>query len=106
MILSSLAVLALSASAAVPSLNNLVHLHPHTAPVDNRVVLTLCNTAHTFRDVKIDGEIYTVQPNQLLNLRAPEGTKVYAGSLSSHARRGDVLLEITPRLQHQKIDLN
>ncbi len=106
MILSSLAVLTLSASAAVPSFNNLVHLHSRRASPDTRVVLTLFNSGHTFRDVKIDGKSYTVQPDHTLDLRAPEGTKVYADSLGSHAHRGDVLLEVTPRLQHQKIDLN
>lgn len=106
MILASLAVLAMSASAAAPSLNNLVHLHPHATRTDSRVVLTLYNTAHTFRDVRIDGKTYTVQPNHTLDLRAPEGTRIYADSLASHAHRGDILLEVTPKLNHQKIDLN
>ena len=82
MIYSSLAVLALSASlvtsasAAVPSLNNLVHLHPRPARTDSRVVLTLYNSGQTFRDVKIDGKSYTEPPNHFLDLRAPEGTRI------------------------------
>lgn len=106
MIYSSLAVFALSASAAVPSLANLVHLHPRTARVDNRVVLTLYNSGHSFRDVKIEGRSYTVRPDHTLDLRAPEGTRIYADSLTPHHHRGDVLLEVTPSLQNQKIDLN
>ena len=105
MIYSSLAVLAMSASAAVPSLANLVHLHPRAARVDNRVALTLYNTAFSFRDVKIDGRSYTVLPNHLLDLHAPEGTRIYADSLTSRYRRGDILLEVTSGLQNQKIDL-
>ena len=49
MIYSSLAVLALSASAVVNPLTNLIHLHPKPAQQDNRVSILLYNNGISFR---------------------------------------------------------
>ncbi len=66
MIYSSLAVLALSASAMVNPLTNLVHLHPRHAQPDTRITVVLQNNGINFGDVKIGGQIYSVQSHGLI----------------------------------------
>ncbi len=105
MILSSLAVLALSAASVMPHMN-VVHMHPRSAQTDNRISLTLVNTGVSFRDVKIGNETYTIQPRHSLFVKAPEGTVVYAGSTSFNHKRGDAILEVSPKLVNQKLDVN
>ena len=106
MIYTSLAVLAMSASAAISPLSSLVHLHPHRAQTDDRISLTLYNKAFSFRDITVDGHTYTVEPQHELWIKAPAGTAVYAASRSPTHRRGDLLLEVTSKLNKQMIDLN
>lgn len=106
MIYTSLAVLALSASAAVSPLSSLVHLHPRTRPADTRVSLTLINSNPSFRDVQVDGHTYTVEPQHTLMIKAPAGTLVYAASRSLLHRRGDTLLEVTPTLNGQRVKMD
>ena len=103
---TSLAVLAMSASAALSPLSNLIHLHPHVAQADNRVRVTLINNALSFRDVKVGDKTYTVEPKHLLTIKAPEGTVVYAASRSTFHKRGDQLLEVTGKVNQQTIELN
>jgi len=105
MIYTSLAVLALSASAAVSPLSKLVHLHPHSAQPDTRVSVTLHNDAPMFQDVKVDGHTYTVWSKQGLTIKAPAGTVVYADSSTGSHRRGEVLVTLTAQVDHQSIDL-
>jgi hypothetical protein len=105
MIYTSLAVLALSASAAVSPLSKLVHLHPHSAQMDTRVSVTLHNDAPVFQDVKIDGHSYTVWAHQGLIVKAPAGTVVYADSSTGAHHRGDVLVTLTAQVNQQSIDL-
>jgi hypothetical protein len=72
---------------------------------DARVYVTLVNKASWFRDVQIDGRSYTVLPNELLTVKAPVGTVVYAGSEFGKYRRGDALVELTPSLDHSRVNI-
>ena len=106
MIYSSLAVLALSASAAVNPFTHVVHMHPKAAQPDTRVSVVLYNSSVGFRDVKIDGHVYTVLSHNKLTIKAPAGTVIYADSRTPTYHRGDVMLEVTPQLDHQKVNLD
>ena len=104
MILTSLALAAMVATAPASSLGNLIHLHPHTLP-DTRISLRLVNQAPSFRDVKVDGHAYTIPAGQALRIKAPVGTLVYADSRTPSFHRGDVMLEVTPTLADQNVNL-
>ena len=106
MIYTSLAVLAMSASAVASPLSNLVHLHPHAKQDDGRVSVTLYNKALSFRDVTVAGQTYTVEPAHTLSIKAPVGTVVYAGSRTPLHRRGDLLLQVTPQLNKQMVNID
>ena len=106
MIYTSLAVLAMSASAAVSPLSNMVHLHPKAAQPDTRISVTLVNQAYSFRDVQVAGHTYTVNPSHTLTIKAPAGTVIYAASRTPLLHRGDVVLAVTPQYDHQRIALN
>lgn len=73
---------------------------------DARVFVTLVNKGVTFRDVKIDGHTYTLQPHELLTVKGPAGTVVYAASDFGRYHRGDTLVALTPSLDHSRISLN
>lgn len=106
MILSSFAVLALSASAAVSPFSNLVHMHPHAARNDGRCSITLYNNASGFRDVKVSGQVYTVEPKHLLTIKAPAGTMVYADSRTPTMKRGDLVVEVSAAVDNTRVVLN
>jgi hypothetical protein len=105
MIYSSLAVLALSASAVVNPFTNRVHMHPSTNHSDNRVSLVLYNNTSGFCDVSVDGHIYTVLQHHSLSIKAPAGTVVYAASPTLNHRRGEALLEVNPELNLQTVNI-
>ena len=106
MIYSSLAVLALSASAVVNPFTNLVHMHPRPAQADTRIDIVLFNESPGFRDINVGGKIYTVQSHHSVELKAPVGTVVYAGSPTVTHKRGDAILEVTPKVNHQRVTLD
>ena len=103
MIYSSLAVIAMSASALINPFTNLVHLHPRPAQTDNRINVTLINSGLGFQDVKVGDRVYTVLASHTLGIKAPAGTVVYAASASSGHHRGDPLLTVTPELKNQTV---
>ncbi len=105
MIYSSLAVLAMSASALVNPFSNLVHMHPRPAQADTRVSVALSNRSNYFQDVKIGEKTYTVGAHHMLTVKAPVGTVVYAESRTLNHRRGDAILEIKPDLNAQTVTL-
>jgi hypothetical protein len=105
MIYTSLAVLALSASAVMNPITHLVHMHPRPAQADNRVSVVLYNNGNSFQDVKVDGHFYTVNAHHTLEVKAPAGTVVYAASRTFSHRRGDAILEVTPKVENQRIDI-
>ena len=106
MIYTSLAVLALSASAVVNPFTNLVHMHPRPAQADNRISVVLYNNGNSFQDVKVDGHLYTVNAHHTVGIKAPAGTVVYAASRTFSHQRGDAILEVSPKVENQKININ
>jgi hypothetical protein len=70
---------------------------------DARVYVTLVNKATWFRDVQIDGHTYRMLPSEMLAVKAPAGTMVYAGSDFAKYHSGDALLELTPSLDHGRV---
>ncbi|MGB9418649.1 MAG: hypothetical protein WCB58_20215 [Acidobacteriaceae bacterium] len=105
--LRSLTLLALSActvaSAFAAGTNH--DLRP-THKKDGRVYVTLVNKSTLFRDVTIDGHKYTVLPDDLLTVKAPVGTVVYAASRYGKTHSGDPLVELVPSMDHSRISLN
>ena len=106
MIYSSLAVLALSASAAITPVSNPMNTHPKSAAPDTRVNIVLHNTAVGFRDVRIGGQLYTVWPHKSLSIKAPAGTAIIAVSRTRSFHPGDEIVEITPELDHHTVDID
>jgi hypothetical protein len=73
---------------------------------DQRVVVTLVNKSFTFRDVTVDGHRYTLMPNELLTVKGPVGTVVYAASAYGKTHRGDPLVGLEPQLDKSRVTLN
>ncbi len=105
MLYTSLAVVTLAASAAVPSFSNLLHLHPKSKPADDRVQVMLINPTTQFRDVKVDGHTYTLVGGHTLTIKAPVGTVIYRNSSAPFHPKGEVLASLTPEMNHQHIDV-
>jgi hypothetical protein len=104
MILASVATLALSASSFL-SFGNLIHLH--VKPItDSRVDVTLVNSAPGFRDIKVDGQLYTINSGHTLTIKAPAGTVIYTESRMRTLRRGDVLLQLDKQMDHTSVSID
>ena len=107
--LRSLTLLALSActvaSASAADINHDLQLQ-HKNKKDARVFVTLVNKSVTFRDVKIDGHSYTLLPHELLTVKGPAGTVVYAASAFGKYHRGDALVALTPSMDHSRVAIN
>lgn len=73
---------------------------------DTRVFVTLVNKGVTFRDLKINGHQYTLQPNELLTVRGPVGTPVYAASSFGKFHRGDMLMALTASMDHSRVSIH
>ncbi len=83
-----------------------IHLHPHAnAHEDARVHFKLVNKGTSFCDVKIRGHVYRMLPGQLLDIQAPAGTIVYADANIPLHRSGDVLVKISPALNHTVVQI-
>jgi hypothetical protein len=105
--LRSLTLLALSAcTVASASAADVNHDLQPTHKKDARVFVTLVNKSVTFRDVKIDGHSYTLLPHELLTVKGPAGTVVYAGSAFGKFHRGDALVALTPSMDHSRVAIN
>lgn len=105
MIYTSLAVLAMSASAVIFPLSNRMHLHPQNEKKDTRVSLTLRNSTPFFQDVQIAGKSYTIFGNHTLLVKAPVGTRIIAASSTYGHHRGDVLAEVSPEKNNTLLEL-
>ncbi len=68
--------------------------------------MTLVNTSVVFRDVKIEGHTYTLQPHELLTVKGPAGTVVYAASSFGKTHRGDTLVALTPSMDHSRVAIH
>jgi hypothetical protein len=92
----------MAASASAAGTNN--DIRPHKK--DTRVFVTLVNKGVSFRDVKIDGRTYTLQPHELLTVKGPAGTVVYADSKFGKYQRGDALVALDPSMDHSRIGID
>ena len=105
--LRSLTLLALSActvaSASAAGTNH--DLRP-THKKDARVFVTLVNKSSVFRDVTIGGQKYTLMPNDLLTVKGPAGTVVYAASRFGKVHNGDALVELEPSMNNSRVSIN
>jgi murein DD-endopeptidase MepM/ murein hydrolase activator NlpD len=91
----TLALAAISSTSAHAFPHFGIHRNPSAAvQPDSRIAIVLYNKSSTFRDVKVDGRVYTVLAHTGLAIKAPAGTPVYAESMVPLHRRGDVLFTI------------
>lgn len=93
------------ASATCALASTTTSLHKVHTP-DTRISLTLVNKADQFRDVTIQGHTYTMGAHELLRIKAPAGTVVYAASTALKFHRGDVVVSLQPSLNDTTISLN
>ncbi|QHN02721.1 hypothetical protein FTO74_04555 [Granulicella sp. WH15] len=96
------------AAASVPAvhaspLHKGMHLHPG---IDSRICLHVFNAGNQFREIVVEGKTYEVQPHQGAMIKAPAGTKVYAGFNVSQHKKGTVLLELTDEVNGKRIVLS
>ena len=96
---------ALAASLSMPTVVPHIHFHPQATP-DTRVNVTLVNNSTSFHDVMIDGHSYEVMSHQLLYVKAPAGTLIFADSRTRLHKRGEVLTSLTPAMNRTTIELN
>ena len=92
-----------TATCAFASTTNSTH-KMHTP--DTRISLTLVNKANQFRDVTIQGHTYTVEAHELIRIKAPVGTVVYAASTAAKFHRGDVVVSLQPSLNDTTMSIN
>ena len=104
MLYSTLAVLATTASLAIPPFAHLVHMRMHLP--DRRVTVTLLNRNERFEDVKVNGRTYELARGQQITVHAPLGTLVLAGNRTPQHRTGDVLVSMTASVDHTSVALN
>ena len=98
------AVIAPSSAHALPHVR--VHRHPVAAQQDSRVTVHLFNPNIVPREVAIDGRTFAIAPHQVLSIKAPAGTNIYAGNDGKLHRKGDLLLAVDPQLQEKTLSIN
>lgn len=109
---SSLAVIIVAGAIAPVSANasplgKLLHLHVTGAQImDARITVQVYNQAPLFRDVKVDGHVYTLMPRHGLSIKAPVGTPVYAASTGFGHRKGELLFTVTPKTKDTTFFIN
>lgn len=103
--LRSFTVLALSVCSVASASAAVTTNHHSNHAKDGRVFVTLVNTGFTFYDLKVNGQTYTLQPHNVLTVKGPVGTVVYAASSFGKLHRGDVLLALTPGLDQSRITI-
>ena len=99
MFTSSLAALVLAVNVLAPA-TTVSPMAPAALhkQVDTRVTIKLANNANGFRDVTIAGHVYNIPAHQLLDVKAPVGTAVYAASRTPEFKRGDLMIALTPEM--------
>ena len=99
MFTSSLAALVLAVNVLAPA-TTVSPIAPAALrkQVDTRVTIKLANVANGFRDVTIAGHEYEIPAHQLLDVKAPAGTAVYAASRTPEFKRGDLMVALTPEI--------
>jgi hypothetical protein len=84
-----------------------LHRHPGAPQTqDARLTVHVFNPNVVAREVKVDGRVFTLAPHQMLSIKAPAGTNVYAEDAGRLHRKGDVLFAVGPQVQEKTLSLN
>ena len=109
---SSLAVL-LIAGVMAPAAANAWPMGKRTPPDPGaarsqgaRISVQVYNKGQISQDIKVEGQVYTVQPHQSLTIKAPAGTVVYADSTGNGYSKGDVLFTFMPTMKGATVKFN
>jgi hypothetical protein len=70
---------------------------------DSTVKVVIINKEKTSQDVKADGHVYTIAPEQSVTIVAAAGTPVYADSEGPGHQKGDLLFKVGPEMKNAKI---
>ena len=99
MFMPSLAAFVLAANVFAPAttVSPAAAAAMHKQP-DSRVTIKLVNNSNSFRDVQIAGHTYDIPAHQLLDVKAPAGTAIYAASRTPAFKRGDLMVSLTPEM--------
>jgi hypothetical protein len=87
-------------------LGRLLHMHPHAAqPEDTRIFFHLANRDGFVQQIRVDGRIYTIVPHGSLDIKAANGTEVYALSSGIKHHAGDLVATANPNLQDRTVSI-
>jgi hypothetical protein len=64
------------------------------------------NKGELIQNIKMEGQVYTIQPHQSLTITAAEGTAIYADSPGNGFQKGDVLFTINSAMKGAKVTFN
>jgi len=56
--------------------------------------------------IVMDGQSYTVQPQQAITIKGPAGTSVYADTAGNGYQKGDLLFKFASSLNGAKVNIN
>jgi hypothetical protein len=95
------------ASAHAWPLGKLLHLHPGTEQdKDARITIQLYNKTDLPAEVKIADRVHIIDPHCGLLVKAPEGTEVFSARTTFHHRDGDLLFQVTEKLNGSTISID
>jgi hypothetical protein len=94
------------AGANASPLGKLLHLHPGTKTQDARITVHVFNQTGLFREVKVDGHVYTMMPHHGIVITALAGTPVYAASAGFAHREGELLFTVSPATKGATVYIN
>jgi hypothetical protein len=98
-------------TAPVAAIAQPLHFHPSvTTSTDSRIEFTVRNTSSVERSLKINGELYRVEPNMQRCVLAPVGTRLDAAvalrSFSAGKYAGETVHNVTAEDRSKTFDLN
>ncbi len=70
------------------------------------IAVQVYNRGQASQDIKVGGQVYTVQPHQSLTLKAQSGTDVYAGTAGNGYQKGDLLFKFAPAMNGATVKFN
>ncbi len=95
------------ASANAWPLAKLLHLHPGTEQdKDARITIQLYNKTDFPAEVKIADRVHIIDPHCGLLVKAPEGTEVFSARTTFHHRDGDLLFQVTEKLNGSTVSID
>jgi hypothetical protein len=64
------------------------------------------NRGQTPQGIKVDGQLYTVQPHQTITLKAAPGTDVYANTAGNGYQEGELLFRLQSAMNGATVKFN